>query len=162
MNILENGTIVILPKLKKGLLIDRATQREKFKGQVKKLSIKLEKDTNMIGSLSGGNQQKVVLAKWLLSDPKVLILDNPTQGVDVGAKEDIYDIILELADIGMAVVVLSSEALEVIRVCDRTHVMYHGEIRGEIKGKQMTEENIMRLATGGELSESGEKSHGIN
>ena len=80
----------------------------------------------------------------------------------MGAKEDIYDIILELADIGMAVVVLSSEALEVIRVCDRTHVMYHGEIRGEIKGKQMTEENIMRLATGGELSESGEKSHGIN
>ena len=97
----------------------------------------------------GGNQQKVVLAKWLSREPKVLILDNPTQGVDVGAKEEIYDIILKLAKEGVSVIVLSSEAQEIIRVCDRALVMYHGEIVGEVSGETMTEHEIMRLATGG-------------
>ena len=80
---------------------------------------------------------------------KVLILDNPTQGVDVGAKEEIYDIILKLAKEGVSVIVLSSEAQEIIRVCDRALVMYHGEIVGEVSGETMTEHEIMRLATGG-------------
>ena len=161
LNILDNGTIVIWPKIAKHGIIDRSLQKSEFQGKVRSLKIKLEKITDRIGSLSGGNQQKVVLAKWLSANPKILILDNPTQGVDVGAKEDIYDIILDLADQGMAVVVLSSEAMEVIRVCDRTFVMYHGEIRGEVKGREMTEENIMRLATGGEAMKMGE-SHGQN
>lgn len=161
LNILDNGTIVIWPKIAKHGIIDRSLQKSEFQGKVSSLKIKLEKITDRIGSLSGGNQQKVVLAKWLSANPKILILDNPTQGVDVGAKEDIYDIILDLADQGMAVVVLSSEAMEVIRVCDRTFVMYHGEIRGEVKGREMTEENIMRLATGGEAMKMGE-SHGQN
>ncbi len=85
------------------------------------------KESDSITSLSGGNQQKVVLAKWLSCKPKVLIFDNPTQGVDVGAKEEIYDIILKLAKEGVSVIVLSSEAQEIIRVCDRALVMYHGE-----------------------------------
>jgi ribose transport system ATP-binding protein len=75
-----------------------------------------------------------------------LILDNPTQGVDVGAKEEIYDIILNLADEGVAIIVLSSEAQEVIRVCDRALVMYHGTLQGEVIGESMNEHNIMRLA----------------
>jgi ribose transport system ATP-binding protein len=162
MNILENGTVVIWPRLVRRFLINRNLQREKFQANVDGLRIKLENDTDRIGSLSGGNQQKVVLAKWLSADPKVLILDNPTQGVDVGAKEDIYDIILDLADAGMAVVVLSSEAQEIIRVCDRALVMYHGEIRGEVSGDVMTEENIMRLATGGQVKQIGEAEHGSN
>ena len=106
-------------------------------------------ENDSITSLSGGNQQKVVLAKWLSREPKVLILDNPTQGVDVGAKEEIYDIILKLAKEGVSVIVLSSEAQEIIRVCDRALVMYHGEIVGEVSGETMTEHEIMRLATGG-------------
>ena len=104
---------------------------------------------DLIGSLSGGNQQKVVLAKWLMSGPKVLILDNPTQGVDVGAKEEIYAIIHRLAGEGVAVIVLSSEAQEIIRVCDRSLVMFHGRIVGEVSGSDMNEHNIMYLATGG-------------
>ena len=99
--------------------------------------------------MSGGNQQKVVLAKWLMAGPKVLILDNPTQGVDVGAKEDIYNIILELAKKDIAIVILSSEAQEIIRICNRAIVMYHGIIQDELCGEEMTEETIMRLATGG-------------
>jgi ribose transport system ATP-binding protein len=162
MNILENGTVVIWPRLVKNWLINRTLQREEFQSKVEDLRIKLEKDTDRIGSLSGGNQQKVVLAKWLSANPKVLILDNPTQGVDVGAKEDIYDIILDLADAGMAVIVLSSEAQEIIRVCDRALVMYHGEIKGQVSGDAMTEENIMLLATGGQTKEMGEIDHGSN
>ena len=90
-----------------------------------------------------------MLAKWLSAHPKVLILDNPTQGVDVGAKEEIYDIILRLAREGVAVVVLSSEAQEIIRVCDRALVLYHGALQGEVSGADMNEQTIMHLATGG-------------
>jgi len=148
MNILENSAIVTWPIISKFGFINRQVQDEVFNKQVDRLQIKLSRKTDLITSLSGGNQQKVVLAKWLSTDPKVLILDNPTQGVDVGAKEDIYDIILNLADEGVAIIVLSSEAQEVIRVCDRALVMYHGAIRGEVAGDTMNEHDIMRLATG--------------
>ncbi len=106
-------------------------------------------EEDLIGSLSGGNQQKVVLAKWLNAQPKVLVFDNPTQGVDVGAKEDIYDTILALARQGVAVVVLSSEAQEIIRLCDRALVLYHGQLQGELRAPDITDQEIMRLATGG-------------
>jgi ribose transport system ATP-binding protein len=152
MNILENGSIVTWPRIARFGFINRLLQEKQFSAQVKGLRIKLERPTDPIINLSGGNQQKVVLAKWLSSNPKLLILDNPTQGVDVGAKEEIYDIILDLADEGVAIVVLSSEAQEVIRVCDRALVMYHGVIQGEVSGEAMTEHNIMRLATGASLS----------
>ena len=90
----------------------------------------------------------MVLAKWLNAGPKVLIFDNPTQGVDVGAKEDIYDTILELAGGGVAVIVLSSEAQEIIRLCDRAIVMYHGRVQGELPAGEMAEQEIKSLATG--------------
>jgi len=112
----------------------------------------MERMQDSINSLSGGNQQKVVLSKWLTANPKLLVLDNPTQGVDVGAKEDIYDIIMDLIDDDIAVIVLSSEAQEIIRVCDRALVMYHGKIQGEVTGTRMNEHDIMKLATGGSLS----------
>ena len=149
MNILENGSIVMWPRLMRHGLMDSRRQRAMFDAQRQALSIKLEKCTDPISSLSGGNQQKVVLAKWLSADPRVLILDNPTQGVDVGAKEEIYEIIRKLARRGVAVIVLTSEAPEVLRVCDRALVMYHGEIRDEVRGERMTEHEMMRLATGG-------------
>ena len=105
-------------------------------------------DSDSITSLSGGNQQKVVLAKWLSADPKILILDNPTQGVDVGAKEEIYQIITDLAKRGVAVAVLSSESKEIIRVCSRCYVMYHGRILKELRGDELNENTIMQYATG--------------
>lgn len=155
MDILENGSIVTWPRFVQAGMIQRSRQIEEFNVQVDKLRIKMEKMTDLIGSLSGGNQQKIVLAKWLSANPKVLILDNPTQGVDVGAKEEIYDIILKLAAYGIAVIVLSSEAQEIIRTCDRTLVMYHGGIQGELVGTEMNEPDIMLLATGGSLNETG-------
>ena len=152
MTIIENSSIVSWPRISKFGFINQFLQNQKFAEQVRKLQIRLERGTDLITSLSGGNQQRVVLAKWLNTEPKVLILDNPTQGVDVGAKEEIYDIILNLADEGVGIVVLSSEAQEVIRVCDRALVMYHGAIQGEVVGETMNEHDIMRLATGVSLN----------
>lgn len=149
MDILENGSIVTWPKEAKFSFIDWKAVRAAFARQAEGLKIKMDSSKNLIGSLSGGNQQKVVLAKWLNADPKVLIFDNPTQGVDVGAKEDIYDTILDLASKGVAVVVLSSEAQEIVRLCDRALVLYHGEIQGELTGEALNDQEIMRLATGG-------------
>ncbi len=149
MDILENGSIVTLPRLTKYGLIQAKEQLAQFVKQRKDLHIKMGKETDSITSLSGGNQQKVVLAKWLSANPSLLILDNPTQGVDVGAKEEIYEIILRLAEQGVAVVVLCSEAQEIIRLCDRALVMYHGTVRAEVSGDTMNEHDMMRLATGG-------------
>ena len=160
MSILDNGSIVHLPKLKKGLFIDVDSQEKLFKEQVESLRIKMGDRLDLITSLSGGNQQKVVLAKWLMSDPKVLILDNPTQGVDVGAKEEIYGIIHRLADQGVAIVVLSSEAQEIMRVCDRSLVLFHGHHAGEVAGGDMNEHNIMYLATGGNTNEKSRDENG--
>ncbi len=150
MSILDNGSIVELPKMKKHkLFIDFDKQEKLFAKQVEELRIKMGDRLDLITSLSGGNQQKVVLAKWLMSNPKLLILDNPTQGVDVGAKEEIYNIIHHLAAEGVAVIVLSSEAQEIIRLCDRSIVLFHGRQIGEVSGEDMNEHNIMYLATGG-------------
>lgn len=150
MSILDNGSIVEMPKMKKHkLFIDFDKQEKLFAKQVEELRIKMGDRLDLITSLSGGNQQKVVLAKWLMSNPKLLILDNPTQGVDVGAKEEIYNIIHHLAAEGVAVIVLSSEAQEIIRLCDRSIVLFHGRQIGEVSGEDMNEHNIMYLATGG-------------
>jgi len=154
MSILDNGSIVHLPKIRRRGLIDFSKQEELFAQQEESLRIKMGDKYDLITSLSGGNQQKVVLAKWLMSDPKVLILDNPTQGVDVGAKEEIYTIIHRLAVEGVAIIVLSSEAQEIIRVCDRSLVLFHGRQVGEVSGAEMNEQNIMYLATGGNQNES--------
>ena len=149
LSILENGSLVTLSKRRRlGLFIDWKAVKGDFEKERKELSIKMGAPSDSITSLSGGNQQKVVLAKWLSMNPKVLILDNPTQGVDVGAKEEIYEIILALAEAGVAVIVLSSEAQEIMRVCSRCFVLYHGRIIGELEHSEMNEERMMRLATG--------------
>lgn len=149
MSILDNGSIVHLPKIKKRFFIDEVLQKSLFNQQKEELQIKMGDMEDLITSLSGGNQQKVVLAKWLMAGPKVLILDNPTQGVDVGAKEEIYGIIHRLAQEGVAIIVLSSEAQEIIRICDRSIVLFHGRQTGLVEGDDMNEQNIMYLATGG-------------
>ena len=155
MTILENGSLVTYGALSRLGFIDHKRERANMEKNVRDLSIKLADLKDLITSLSGGNQQKVVLAKWLSAAPRVLVFDNPTQGVDVGAKEEIYDIILRLAENGVAVCVLSSEAQEIIRLSDRALVMYHGEIRGELAGEALNEQNIMVLATGGDLDPTG-------
>ena len=154
MTIMENGSMATYDRLTRGGLIDHKAELGAMESNRKDLSIKMGEMSDLITSLSGGNQQKVVLAKWLSAKPDILVFDNPTQGVDVGAKEEIYDIILRLAEEGVAIVILSSEAQEIIRLCDRAMVMYHGTICGELTSEQMTEQSIMVLATGGDLPTS--------
>ena len=110
-------------------------------------TIKVSGPDGIVGGLSGGNQQKVLLARWLAINPKVLLLDEPTRGVDVGAKSEIYRIINELAAQGVAIVVISSELPEVIGICDRVVVMREGVISGECTGEDINQERIMTLAT---------------
>ena len=103
------------------------------------------------GSLSGGNQQKVVLAKWLAMSPKVMIFDEPTRGIDIGAKSEIYRLMRGLADSGVAVLMISSDMEEVIGVSDRVAVMHEGSISGVLNRDQFSEENILHLAVGKSL-----------
>ena len=149
MSILANGTVVSWKRLSSHGFMKLKRLSAAFEEKRHSMHIKMEKAADGITSLSGGNQQKVVLAKWLIEDPRVLILDNPTQGVDVGAKEEIYGMIRKLAGQGVAVIVLSSEAQEIIRLCDRAMVMYHGRMMGELDRSRMNEHDMMRLATGG-------------
>ena len=118
---------------------------------MQQLNIKVKDTGDLITSLSGGNQQKVMLARALSSNPELVILDNPTQGVDIGAKLEIYSIIMKLAEQGVSFVVLSSEAHEVLMLCDRIYVMFHGEMRKEFSREEANEEDIMIAATGGTI-----------
>ena len=112
------------------------------------LSIKTENIENPVSSLSGGNQQKVVLAKWLATQPGILILDEPTRGVDVGARYEIYMIMKELAAQGNTIIMISSDLPEVIGISDRVYVMYEGKVQGELSREELSEDSIMRYATG--------------
>jgi ribose transport system ATP-binding protein len=103
-----------------------------------------------VGNLSGGNQQKVVLGKWLCVNPKILILDEPTRGIDVGAKVEIYNIMNRLVKEGTSIIMISSELPELLGMCDRVVVLHEGEIAGETNRKNATPEKIMHFATGGE------------
>lgn len=111
----------------------------------KKLNIKANSIKQITGSLSGGNQQKVVLSKWILANPDILILDEPTRGIDVGAKYEIYEIINDLAKAGKAVIFISSEMPELLGVCDRIYVLNQGEVAGELKKEEFSQEMIMKM-----------------
>ncbi|MFO7295852.1 MAG: sugar ABC transporter ATP-binding protein [Clostridia bacterium] len=129
-----------------GLLIDRQEERNLTREFVKRLNIKATSYLQLVMSLSGGNQQKVMIAKWLAINPKILILDEPTRGIDVGAKAEIHNLLRELAQNGIGIILISSEMPEIIGMCDRVLVMKEGRITGELSGHQITEENIMQLA----------------
>jgi putative multiple sugar transport system ATP-binding protein len=128
---------------KKGV-VDSNEEIVKSEEYRKRINVKTPSINQKVGNLSGGNQQKVVLAKWMLSQPDVLILDEPTRGIDVGAKYEIYCVINELAKSGKAVIVISSEMPEVLGTCDRIYVINEGEIAGELSAKEASQESIMK------------------
>ncbi len=141
----ENMTIAARPKFfsRRGVINgnDEIVAAEEYK---KRINVKANSINQVVGSLSGGNQQKVVLAKWMLTQPDVLILDEPTRGIDVGAKYEIYCVINELAKAGKAVIVISSEMPEIIGTCDRIYVINEGEIAGELTSAEVSQEKIMQ------------------
>ena len=119
---------------------------------ISEMKIKTPNDGQLVKYLSGGNQQKVVIGKWLSMSPSVLLLDEPTRGVDVGAKQEIYRLMEELAEQGVAVLFVSSELEEVISMSDRALVMHEGRLAGELSRAELSEESIMQLATGTKLT----------
>jgi putative multiple sugar transport system ATP-binding protein len=140
----ENTTLAKLEKIARGSVINEHEEIAAAEDYRKKLNTKTPSILQLAGNLSGGNQQKVVLAKWLFSDPRILILDEPTRGIDVGAKHEIYTIINNLAAQGIACVLISSEMPEIIGMSDRIYVMSEGRITAELEGKTATQEEIMR------------------
>ncbi|RJF41235.1 sugar ABC transporter ATP-binding protein [Actinomyces sp. 2119] len=142
-----NTTAAALGRVSRHGVVDSGRERKVAEEYRTSLRIKTGSLEDPVGSLSGGNQQKVVLARWMLTDPDVLILDEPTRGIDVGAKYEIYQIINELAQAGKAVLVISSELPELLGTCDRIYAMSQGRVTGQLPRAQADQEGLMRLMT---------------
>ena len=150
-SIKENVSLQNFDKLSKGSFIQKLKERKMAGEYTEKMATKMNGIDDLVSSLSGGNQQKVVLAKCLLSEPKVLIMDEPTRGIDVGAKAAIYNIMVGLAKQGIAIIMISSEMPELIGMSDRIIVMSGGQVKGELEGAEaQSQQTIMNLAFGGE------------
>ena len=150
MTVSENLSLPTISR--RGWWLDGRYERELSSSSIDSLGIACSSGKQLAGSLSGGNQQKIVLGKWLAANPRVLLLDEPTRGVDVGARAEIYRRLDELAKTGLAILFVSSELEEVLALADRVLVMRDGAITGEVTGDECTEKNIMMLATGALVS----------
>lgn len=150
LSILLNMTLVKLPQISRFGVVDRKAQKRETEHYIKAIRVKTPTANQLVGNLSGGNQQKVVLSKWLMMSPKVLIVDEPTRGIDVGSKSEIYSLISELANEGMAVVVVSSEIEEVMGVSDKLITIYEGRKTAEFDvTDSLTRETVLTAALGG-------------
>jgi len=151
-SIAENIEITNLNKVSKNAVMNKKAGKELVQKGIDEFRIKCFNAEHLCNNLSGGNQQKVVLAKWIYTDPKILILDEPTRGVDIGAKKEIYSVINDMAAKGVAVIMVSSELPEVLGMSDRIMVVHEGHVTGIIDGKTADQEKVMTLATGGSLA----------
>ncbi len=153
-SIMRNISLPNLNHISKRGVINKGSEREMVRKGIEELQIRCTGENHRCDELSGGNQQKVVFAKWIFSNPKVLILDEPTRGVDVGAKKEIYAIINDLAAQGVAIIMVSSELPEVLGMSDRVMVICEGKIGGFVYKQEADQEKIMILATGGQVDGS--------
>jgi D-xylose transport system ATP-binding protein len=147
-SILKNISLANLDRFAGFMRIDADAELEAAMQQAKSLAVKAPNLEASVDSLSGGNQQKVVIAKWLLSTPKVLIMDDPTRGIDVGAKYEIYKLMNDLAEHGVSIIMISSELEEVLGMSDRIMVMHEGRSTRTLAAAEASQERIMALATG--------------
>jgi ribose transport system ATP-binding protein len=147
-SVTENVSLANLKAFAAGLIVRRGAERRNADERRTALDIRTASVDTLVGTLSGGNQQKVVLAKWLSMTPRVVIFDEPTRGIDVGSKSEIYGLMRGLADAGIAVLMISSDMEEVIGVSDRIVVMREGRIAGFLERAEFSEENVMQLAVG--------------
>lgn len=146
MSIRENMSLISLSDLPKKYVIDKNVEEEKTKTIFKRMNVKAPSIETMVINLSGGNQQKVVLGKWLMKNPKILFIDEPTKGIDVGAKAEFYKIMDELVGMGVSIVMVSSDMPELISISDRVIVLNKGKITGEFSSNQVTQTNVMKAA----------------
>jgi rhamnose transport system ATP-binding protein len=155
-SIAQNVTLPILPRLFPRFLVNGATEAAVARDYTEQFSVKMTGVEQVVGALSGGNQQKVVLAKWLASKPSLLILDEPTRGIDIGAKVEVHRIISELAASGLGIILISSDLPEVLAMSDRILVLHEGRVTAEIARADATEERVMVAATGNLASDPAE------
>jgi ABC-type sugar transport system, ATPase component len=148
LSVLKNTVLPNLERMSRAGWLDQAQMAREAQDYVSRLNIRTPSLQQKAMFLSGGNQQKVVLAKWLMSNPKVLILDEPTRGIDVGAKSEIYALMSQLARAGMGIIMISSEMPEILAMSDRILVMCEGRMTGILNRDEATQERIMALATG--------------
>jgi len=139
MSVAENITLASLRSMRRGLVLSRPKERERVGAMIRSLAIKARRPDQPVTSLSGGNQQKVVIARSLLTEPKVLLMDEPTRGIDIGAKADVFRIMCDLAREGVAVLFVSSELKEVVAMADRALVMARGRITADLPRALITE-----------------------
>jgi ribose transport system ATP-binding protein len=150
MSVKENASMPNLQSFANAGIVSLAKEEAYAKASVALMNVKAASISTRTSTLSGGNQQKVVLGRWLAMKPKVLIVDEPTRGIDVGSKAEIYAQLREIASTGTAIWMISSDMEEVINVSDRVAVMHEGKISGVLDRDQLSEESVMRLATGGQ------------
>lgn len=150
-SIRENISLLNFDKFSKNSFIDKAKEKNLSDNLVDSFKVKTQSSESKISDLSGGNQQKVVFAKWYAIGPEILILDEPTKGVDVGAKREIYDLIKDLTNKGVSIILISSDLPELISLSNRIYVIHEGKVQGELLKKDASQEKIMTLATGGRL-----------
>lgn len=148
----DNILMVVQERLATAGIVNGSRSLKAVDSVIRSLSIRVSSPANRAASMSGGNQQKVVLAKWLLSEPEIVILDEPTRGIDIGAKAEIHRLMDELTQAGKAILMVSSELPEVVGMCDRVVVLHEGKVAGEICRAQLTQERIMALASGTKLA----------
>lgn len=149
LSVADNMVLSNLKKYENSFkFINKEKANEEVDYYIKKINIKTPNRNQLIKNLSGGNQQKVILAKWLMLSPEVLIIDEPTRGIDVGAKKEIYELLNELKAAGKAIIMISSDLPEVLGISDRIIVMSEGKISGELSRKEASQEAIMKLAVG--------------
>jgi inositol transport system ATP-binding protein len=149
----DNITLVDLKNFSRfGQVLQSKKENLAADGAIEKLGIRIRHRNQVVRTLSGGNQQKVVLAKWLLNDPQIIILDEPTRGIDIGAKAEIYKIIVQLAEKGKTIIMISSELEEILGLCDRVIVLSHGKISAEFERGSFDQEEIIKAAMGGDAA----------
>ena len=142
-----NSTIEVLKSFIKGIWVDASKEEKIAQEYIEMMDTRTPSQEQLIGNLSGGNQQKVMIGRWLATSPKILILDEPTRGVDVGAKSEIYGIMNELVKDGMSIIMISSELPEILNMSDRVYVMCDGRVTGCFSHEEcITQEQIMKLA----------------
>ncbi len=146
MSIADNLAIASLDAISTGPFVDRAKERAAVERGIARLQIKINARSDAVSTLSGGNQQKVVIAKWLMTEPRIILLNDPTRGIDVGTKQELYRLMRELADQGAAILFYSTDYDELIGCCDRVAIMYDGRIVRELEGSELTETNIIASA----------------
>ena len=148
LNVKNNINAAIIDTLSRHMILQGKKEVKNANTYVERLNIKVHSINQLISSLSGGNQQKAMIAKWLAVNPAVIIMDEPTRGIDVGAKSEIHNMLRELSNNGIGVILISSELPEIIGMCDRVIVMHEGRMTGEVSGREITEQSIIMLASG--------------